>query len=624
MCGILGSVNIAFDQTTLDTIKHRGPDDFGLEKFTIHTHSVLFSQRRLSIIDLSPAGHQPMLSNCGDYALIFNGEIYNHLDLRKALPDNLQYKGHSDTETILYYLIENGIDGVKDLNGIFAFAYLDLKKGMLFLARDPFGVKPLYYHKTQENHIIFSSEIRPLKAQLEGAVINQNALASLLRLRYNASPLTLHDQIEKVRPGHYLALNLSNNTIVCKNHHYFEPLPKTISRETQDLVHLYGQKLEEAVKRQLLSDVEIGILLSGGIDSALVAALATKHYDGKLKAFTIGFEGNYEEDEIEDAAETARILGLEHCYKKISFPDFLATIEKCSNIVEEPLATTSMIPMYFLSELAAQQVKVVLTGQGADEPLGGYTRYKSELMYGLTPNLLKSMALPVAKLLRSGSEHTLKGARALNINSDIDRFLSVYEVFSDREIMQLIGTHDKQSRNSINYYYDLLNCRQKESSVERMMAIDTRMNLADDLLNYTDKITMHFSMECRVPMLDLELVKFIEALPQKFKLNMKGGKIIHKKFAEKLLPTSIITRKKKGFLSPTDRWFRSEASILKEILLTGGTLFSKVFNQHFVAQLIDQHVQGNNREKQIFLLLNIYFWLKNIDKKVTTSSFSNV
>ncbi|MDO6391143.1 asparagine synthase (glutamine-hydrolyzing) [Pontibacter sp. BT731] len=621
MCGILGSVNIAFDNTTLDTIKHRGPDDFGFEEFKVNRHTVLLSQRRLSIIDLSPAGHQPMLSGCKDYALIFNGEIYNHLDLRERLPDTIQYRGHSDTETILYYLIEHGIEGVRDLNGIFAIAFLDIKKGKLYLARDPFGVKPLYYHTTQNNSIIFSSEIRPIKAILEETTINKEALASLLRLRYNPSPHTLHQQVEKIRPGHYLEITLSDRHAVLKEHHYIEPVPKTRSYGSEDVVRIYGQKLEEAVKRQLLSDVEIGVLLSGGIDSAMVAALASRHYKGKLKAYTIGFEGNFDEDEIDDAAETARILGLDHYYKKISFPDFLDTIEKCCHIVEEPLATTSMIPMYFLSELASQQVKVVLTGQGADEPLGGYTRYKSELMFSHTPALLRGLALPVAKAMRLGNENAVKGAKSLNIKDDVKRFLSVYEVFDDQEIIQLIGTADRQSIKSIDYYYQLLDCRRKESTVERMMALDTRMNLADDLLNYTDKITMHFSMECRVPMLDLELVSFIESLPQRFKVNMKGGKLIHKRFAEELLPVSIISRKKKGFLSPTNRWFKNEASVLKEILLSRGTTFSEVFNQVYVAQLIEQHEHGYNREKHIFLLLNIYFWLKSLNQKETTSSF---
>lgn len=612
MCGILGSVNTSFDNSVLDLIKHRGPDDSGIEEVHVNGNMVRFGQRRLSIIDLSPAGHQPMFTECGNYMIILNGEIYNHQELREKLSKGINFKGHSDTETILYYLKENGINGIKDFNGIFAFAFLDRINNKLFLARDPFGVKPLYYYEGENSDLIFSSEIRPIKTLLKKCSLNKNALASLLRLRYNPSPDTLYQQIRKIHPGHYLEIDLNKNQLLLQHHSFISEIPKTVNYPANDVVRLYGQKLEEAVKRQLLSDVEVGILLSGGIDSAMVAALAQKHYNGKLKTFTIGFEGDYSEDEIEDAAETAYILGLEHKFRKISFTDFLDIIKKCTQIVEEPLATTSIIPMYFLSELASKEVKVVLTGQGADEPLGGYTRYKSELLRNMIPGFLRNKLLSIIQLTKTRDEKILRGVNAIGVENEIDRFLTVYEVFTNGEILQLISRNDQMSYQKIDYLYKILNCETKKHPVERMMALDIRLNLADDLLNYTDKITMNFALECRVPMLDLELVKFIESLPYHLKLNLRGGKIIHKQFASKILPDKIINRKKKGFLSPTNNWFKNEADIIKEILLTNGTNFSKVFNQTYVAEIIKLHLQGYNKEKQIFLLLSIYFWLESL------------
>ena len=359
--------------------------------------------------------------------------------------------------------------------------------------------------------------------------------------------------------------------------------------------------------------MEVGILLSGGVDSAIVAALAKKNYGGTLKAFTIGFEGENFEDEIEDAAETARILDLEHHFKKISFSDFLAQIKKCTQVVEEPLATTSIIPMYFLAELASKHVKVVLTGQGADEPLGGYKKYKLELLRSNVPFFLRGLIFPFVKFANVKNETVFRGSNALRIQSELERFLVAFEVFDVGEIEKLIQVTDLLSEKRVHYFYDILQFKNKISSAEKMMALDTRLNLADDLLNYTDKLTMHFSMECRVPMLDLELVKYIEYLPRRFKLNLIKEKRIHKKYAEALLPDEIINRKKKGFQSPTRNWFVKESKIIKDILLQSGSNFSKVFNQTFVSEIIKQHTLGYNREKQIFLLLTIYYWLENIE-----------
>jgi len=580
MCGVLGSINQHFDETTLNLIKHRGPDDFGIDSFPVNGHNVYFGHRRLSIIDLSSAGHQPMISSCQNFAIIFNGEVYNHLELRERLPKSTSFRGQSDTETILQYLIHFGTERIVDFNGIFAVGFLDIKKKELTLARDPFGVKPLYYFQNDQE-LIFASEIRPINSILKSSELNQEALASLLRLRYNASPHTLNEEIKKVPPGHTLTVNLTSQTLHSKVAYFAETLPELTQDRKGLMIDRYGAELEAAVKRQLLADVEVGILLSGGIDSAVVASLAKKHYNGKLKAFTIGFEGEFEEDEIADARETAEILGLEHYIKKITFTDFLGLIKECSRIVEEPLATTSMIPMYYLAQLAAEKVKVVLTGQGADEPLGGYTRYKSEVLRKKIPAAFRKSVKPIAQFVGSKNEQLLRGANAIGIAEEVDNF------------------------------YKLLDCGSRQHAAEKMMAIDTRMNLSDDLLNYTDKITMNFSLECRVPMLDIALVRFMETLPLELKLNSRHGKIIHKEYAKTLLPDKIINRKKKGFQSPTNRWFREEMNALKEILLVKGSKFSEVFNQNYISEILEQHSKGYNKEKQIFLLLSIHYWFES-------------
>ncbi len=623
MCGILGSVNIPFSEDTLNLIAHRGPDDFGIERFHIGEHNVHFAHRRLSIVDLSPAGHQPMVSACGNYVLIFNGEIYNHQELRHRLPNNLEFKGHSDSETLLYYLIHFGQQGIADLNGIFAFSFADKVKKKMILARDPFGVKPLYYAQ-KESGLVFSSEIRPIQALLNENELDGQALASLLRLRYNTAPRTLFKNVQKVPSGHIITWDISDSKINHESHFYASKLPKTVKGRKLELVDTYGDILEESVKRQLLSDVEVGVLLSGGIDSALIAALAKKHYKGKLKAFTIGFEGEFEEDEIADAKETAELLGLEHHVEKISFHDFLGLIKECSRIVEEPLATTSMIPMYYLAKLASEHVKVVLTGQGADEPLGGYTRYRSEIIREHLPSPIRSVLKPTFQLLGTKNDQLLRGAKTMEITNEMERFLSVYEIFDKEDIRNLIGEEDILSEDLIGHFYTMLNCKSRIHPTEKLMALDTRLNLSDDLLNYTDKITMNFALECRVPMLDLELVRFMESLPLEQKVNYREGKLIHKAYAKQLLPKKIINRKKKGFQSPTNRWFREEMDTLKSLLLDSSSSFSRVFNLNYVQKILEKHISGYNKEKQIFLFLSIYYWLDSNNKNYKRYDLGNV
>ena len=609
MCGILGSVNMSFSNEDLQSLAHRGPDDTGMHAVEVASAEVQLGQTRLAILDLSDAGHQPMCSSCGQYAIIFNGEIYNHLDLRKKLP-NINYRGHSDTETLLHYLQHHGIKGVADLNGIFSLAFLDHNSDRLHLVRDPFGVKPLYYSLVDSHGLVFSSELKAMRAVLGDTSMNKDALATLLQLRYNPAPDTLFEGLQKVRPGHIVTIDLSKPGQISQSIFYGKKIRKKESLAS-DVVQTYGDHVQRAVQRQLLSDVEIGVFLSGGIDSAMVAKLAQAQNSSPLKAFTVGFSGVHAEDETEAAQYTASLLGLEHHIIKIDFEDFLTQLEECCKIVEEPLATTSIIPMYNLSKLASQHVKVVLTGQGADEPLGGYPKYRGELLQQYLPGVVRKLLPPILKWIGVKDDAMERAGKALSIQDELLRYLTVSEVFTPHEIWDLIGIDNLKVRANIEYMHQQIQAH-GQTTVERMMALDARLNLADDLLNYTDKITMHFSMECRVPFLDLEFIQFVESLPRSLKLNLKTGKIVHKKYAQRILPHEIINRKKQDFKSPTQLWFRRESNTLREILLEGGTNFSQVFNPDAVSSIIDQHYSGFNRERHLFLLLSIYYWMKSL------------
>ena len=610
MCGIIGSINFPIENSLLDLIRHRGPDRQSIYNDSAGKHNISFAHARLSIVDLSDAGNQPMISEDENYYLIFNGEIYNHLQLREKLKFK-NFRGHSDTETILYYLIENGIDAIKDFNGIFAFAFYDKKEKTVFLARDRYGVKPLYYYKDSQK-MIFSSEIRPIKKVINTS-LDSDSLNLLLNLRYCPSPATLYKGIYKIRPGHYAEIDLKKDNLNIILKPFIEKYGKRLDISFNDAVNQYGDLFEKAIKRQLMSDVEVGVLLSGGIDSALVAGIASKYLPYKLKAYTVGFDSSYSVNELEMAHNTAKYFGLDHKTVKINSRNFFDIFHKCSGIVEEPIATTSIIPMYYLSELASKDVKVVLTGQGADEPLGGYNKYQCELYKKKFPNILFKIVSGLINMSGTKNENLIKGAHALTINDDIKRFNNIYSTFSEDEITKLTGSSDIPSNKYIAYYYNLLNCKSMKGSAEKMMAMDLHMNLSDDLLLYTDKITMNFSMECRVPLLDLPLVDFIMRLPESYKLKIRKTKIIHKEYAKSMLPQSIINRPKYGFLSPTDLWFREDMGRIKDMLLSSDNIMLQHLDKKEIENILNLHKKGINKEKQIFLLLSLYEWAQSMN-----------
>ncbi len=608
MCGILGSVNLTITEAELSQMSHRGPDDHGLEVDVLGDHRITLGHRRLAIVDLSEAGHQPMCTADGLAKIAFNGEIYNHSDLRFELKQKA-FCGHSDTESILYQLAEKGVSAASKFNGIFSIAYFNRLDRCLYLIRDPYGVKPMYY-SANSGQLVFSSELAPLK-KLVGTELNLKALSMLLRLRYIPAPYTMYKNINKVRPGHFIKVDMSGAALQVSEHCYVDyTLQEKTDLSYKDAVEEYRFQFQRAVERQLMADVEIGVLLSGGIDSALVAQYAQQHQKRPLKAFTVGFDGQHLEDEIDDARRSAEIIGMEFHYKRVGVDDFLESLEKIVNIVEEPIATTSIVPMYFLSELASSQVKVVLSGQGADEPLGGYGRYKAPLLFDHLPALFVKPVGACLAGLGIKNETLLRGANAATKTDEIQRMLAVYETFSEDEIWSLTGNGDQLSENLLRHNFKLLQCWSVPTPVERMMRLDLRMNLSDDLLQYTDKITMRHSLECRVPILDHDLVRFIESLPASYRVSLKHQKRIHKDCAKSVLPEEIVNRTKKGFKSPTTQWFRDNSKI-RDIFHDSKNVLDGVINLDAVDKVLLQHNQGYNKEKQLFLLLSILFVLKN-------------
>lgn len=613
MCGIAGfagkGTQLPDISSMVSCLNHRGPDDSGSSVVSVKDVSVVFGQTRLSILDLTEAGHQPMYSRDGRWLLTYNGEIYNHLDIRSDLEG--PFRGHSDTETLVESLAAWGIKRtLPSLNGMFAFAALDTYQGMLYLVRDPFGIKPLYY-RHHSGYLSFSSEIRALRLSTTfDTQLDSESLQTFLTLRYIPSPRTLWKEIQRLPPGHVLEYNLASGT--CLNSRYISPTETRFSGNEQDATEAYRDVLGEAVRRQMLSDVPVGILLSGGIDSALVATLA-RETGRKPPCFSVGFGGGHRECELAAAAETAAVLGLPHIPVLVNTDLLWDALPRIVASVEEPLGTTSILPMWYLVEQARKDVTVVLTGQGSDEPWGGYTRYQAEIVrkHLPLPRLLKYVE-PFSRLLSNVPEVIERTLRSLPVD-DLDmRFGEEYALFSGNEREALTGRSDDGGAvGDISAWLRWLSPLQLEP-VEKMMRIDSRMNLADDLLLYGDKISMAFSLEARVPMLDLEVVRFIESLPRQYRVVLGKRKIIHKKMAESLLPTEIVHREKKGFHVPFGNWIRTVWKKRSEdILLESGSPHLDFLNRNAITKLWQEHQSGyRDHSRKLFALLMLAIWFR--------------
>jgi len=613
MCGIFGAVTspaVALNaEAGLAWLRHRGPDSEGVATEELRGCRVLLGHTRLAILDLSPAGHQPMASRDGRWLLSYNGEAYNHLALRRDMEVN--FRGHSDTETLAEHLAAHGLEAtLARLDGMFAFAALDRAEGKLHLVRDAFGIKPVYYILLPQGGIAFASEVRALMA-LTGIAptVDGDALQCFLTLRFVPSPRTLWQGIHRLPAGHRLSFDLATGESELAR--YIEPVTARYAESRERAVERYHEVLSEAVERQLLSDVPVGILLSGGIDSALVAALA-KEQGRSLPCYTVGFGADHKECEIEDARGTAAALGLPFVAVNVSPQDLMVTIDRVVDSLEEPIVSTSALAIWHLIGRMRQDVTVALSGQGSDEPWGGYTRYQNEVLRRLLPapamaGWLGRAMVGYGKL----PEAVQRALRSLPIESPAERFREAYALFTAGQRQALTGrADDGQALGDIDYWLAWSRNTGREP-VEIMMSVDARTCLPDDWLLYTDKISMAYALEVRVPILDLEVVRFVESLPRSFRLAPGRRKIVHKMMAGRYLPAAIVNRKKKGFPIPFGAWSREalrsrvEATLLETLPQTG------LFDRHAVETLWRRHlIQAQPLDRQIYALFILGCWFE--------------
>ena len=611
MCGIAGihspkgEVDRELVRAMVARMAHRGPDGQG-EHFDA---DVGLGMRRLAIID-PEGGHQPLCNETAEVVVIFNGEIYNHLELR----EELEKRGHSmhsgsDGEVLPHLYEEHGEAFVKRLNGIFAIALWDARKHELHLARDKFGVKPLYYTRNGEK-LAFASELKALLADASlSRELDLEAIDQFLTFRFVPAPRTLFASVRKLPP----ASALRADSCGVHERRYWTGDPRPTRRDTGQLVEEYSQAFERAVVRQMMSDRPMGVMLSGGVDSAAITAVVAKHAP-VVRTFTVGFSGGGEgTNEVPLARETARLFGADHESVVVGANEYLERLPDSLLTLEEPVGSTSALAVRFVAQLMKPTTPVALTGQGADEPLGGYGRHLGvKLAAGLRP--VAPLARRLARLAdRTNNNQLRRGLATLDAKGDAELLLSAYSIFGEADKRRLYGERMRGLIGDPELAEVVERHRRRVASLPalaQMLYVDTRLTLPDELLMIADKMSMAESVELRVPFLDEDLVALVESMDPSLKVHGRTGKWIHKQAMERLLPAEIVHRRKLGWDTPLDRWLRAELRpLLDEVLLGEGELCRELFEPDELRRLIATHERGErDLTKPLFCLLSLGLW----------------
>lgn len=621
MCGICGEIHLNGALADAQVISrmnemlfHRGPDQGDV----IVDGPCGLGNRRLAILDLSPAGHLPMRSADNQISVAYNGEIYNFPELRSMLiAQGVQFRSHSDTEVILELFRREGAAAVQRLRGMFAFAAWDQANRHLLLARDRLGKKPLYYYHN-EDVLVFASEIKALLRH--PAVPVQSALdpmltAVYLGYGYIPAPKTAFKDIYALMPGHVLEVR-DRRVIITQ---YWEPPPMAGARLVQEHeIKTYAQAvrdlLDEAVRLRLISDVPLGAFLSGGLDSSLIAALMRKHSNAAVRTFSIGFTGDDSFDETVYARQVADYLQTEHTVFTVS-PETTALVPKLVWHHDQPFADSSAIPTFLVSERTRQHVTVALTGDGGDELFAGYERfYAASLMetLGKVPRSVWKLAagaldkIPESTGYYSKSKRLQRFARGASLPLVLAYFdwIRLFDVEMTRALINDSGmAEDVAGQDFMGLFSG------KQASMHNLVEMNMRTYLPDDLLIKADRSSMAASLELRSPFLDHKLVELAATIPMNLKLNGKVTKYILKEAAQGLLPEKIIHRPKHGFGVPLGAWLRADITPVRDVLLDDRASRHDLFNRQAIETLITQHASGQRDHGQrLWTLLTFEWW----------------
>ena len=631
MCGICGQFNFQSRQPVVETLiraathtlAHRGPDDEGF----FFAGAVGLGFRRLSIIDLG-LGHQPMSDDSGSICVVFNGEIYNYRELRRQLTTfGHQFRTSSDTEVIVYGYKQWGDKVFDHLNGMFGLAIWDGTRQRLVLARDAMGIKPVD-HTVTNGGIYFGSEIRAVTRMLRGDVaLDSTSLNLFLRYRYTPSPLTLFTGIRKLAPGTMVVVDEKSPRV--ERWYQFKPRlhapTKTFREAKHELLGLY----RDAVRRHLISDVPVGLLLSAGVDSGLLLALMNDEGGGR-PTYTVGYGSSFPGDELVAAAQTAAHFKTRHVSVELTPESFERYLPAVVRSLEEPVAAASIVPMFAVCERARQDVKVALVGQGPDELFGGYRRhlgvYYGEYWRRLPAGVRRLAGACLGRLPRSAG--IKRGLFALDLPDRTRRYQNAFSILPGHTVDGLFrdGILEPGAGDTILDCWSGLEAQMGGTDeLGAFQLLEVRSSLPDELLIYADKLSMAHGLEVRVPYLDREVVEYAQCLRSDLKIRWSRQKYIHRKICSSFLPADVTRRKKLGFAgNVVDGWFkRSVSARLDELLLDGNSRMYGYLKPEAVGALLKAHRAGlEDHHKILFSLVVLEMWLRTSMESTRTDSTS--
>jgi asparagine synthase (glutamine-hydrolysing) len=617
MCGIAGAmvrpdslVDLPVIDRMLDSLAHRGPDGRGTACYAAQSGDrVLLGHRRLAIID-PVGGKQPMCDDAAGLALTFNGEIYNFRELRAQLSAcGYRFALDSDTEVLLRAYQHWGEGAVERLRGMFAFAIWDAPRQQLFVARDRFGEKPLFLHEDADG-FYFASEIKALlQLPQPRPQVDLSAVWDFLAYRYVPGPRTLLEGIRKLAPG---TCATWKNGRFTERRYWTAPDREAAATfaASEDVVDSFLTRLDEAVKMQMVSDVPFGAFLSGGLDSSTIVALMTRH-NTNVKTFSVGFgEGGY--SELAYASVVARHFGTNHHELVVGFDDIVENLPRLVGYRDAPVSEPSDIPIYMLAKEASKTVKMVLTGEGSDEILGGYPKHVFERFahgYQLMPGMIRhNLIAPLTQSLPYGFRRAKTAITNLNIEDWRERYVRWFGALnrSERDKLSVLRMNGYDHANDAPPF----DAAPDSTTLRRILYFDQTSWLPDNLLERGDRMTMAASIESRVPFLDHELAGFVSSLPDSYRVKGLKTKWILRQAGRSLIPDAILERKKVGFRVPVNKWFQGP---LKEYLcdhLRGRESKTRAYyDPQVLDRMVDDHIEGRqNHEKLLWALLNLEIW----------------
>lgn len=630
MCGICGIVSVSehegpsagLIERMRDTLLHRGPDGAG-----IHTGpGVGLGHRRLSIIDVAH-GQQPMYTADRRYVIVYNGEIFNHPEIKAQLEaEGVQYRTRSDTETVLHLFERHGIKCLDRMRGMFAFAIWDSRERSLFVARDRFGVKPLYYLHRPDGGLIFGSEIKAVLCAMRGRpALNLAAMPDFLANHAPSGNETLFQGVRRLPPGHYLLWK--DGAVSIRRYWDLEYPPRServavSSSDERALIAEYSQRLTEAVRIRLMSDVPLGMFLSGGIDSAAITATMAPLVKQPIRTFSVAF-AEREANELQFARMVARAYATEHREVLVSPEEFFAALPRLIWHEDEPLAHPSSIALYFVSRLASEHVKVVLTGEGSDEMLAGYNRYRvtafnvraGAAYERFVPQPVRQgMSRAIASLPTRWRARQVAGRTFLTRGSGLEElYLDNFAVFSRRAQSTLLAAAVREQLGQINpyeAYHAALDRVQGRPLLSQMLYADVSTYL-HELLMKQDQMSMAASIESRVPFLDHPFTEWVARLPDSMKLRGHTTKWILREAMRNRLPREILSRRKMGFPVPVGAWLRGRwRPLLDEYVLSPRAAERGFFDSRAVDTLAREHLAGINHSERLWSLLTFEVWAR--------------